>query len=274
MQKDSNQTAMTVQSVMAINGQSAFAMLTGFDGNGLYGNGMSLYGYLGSNLLAQTDALGLSFAIEAGSVIGAILVALTDQYSFNLSMDSDWAADWSQDDRFFTRTDDAWINYTIAETLYRSSVDFLLGPLDDIAYLAELGIDYFFGRDDIAVAGSLTEPLRLRPIRRFGAAFRHGGKLHRVLIGHQIRKARGYSVPIENMRVDRTIIDPQTGKMFSGKRPDVFGRKSDKRTVVIGECAVSESYGHARRKLDGMIDMLRKAGFTVIDLGVMEKKPM
>ncbi|MCG8408818.1 MAG: hypothetical protein MI923_26730, partial [Phycisphaerales bacterium] len=59
IQRDPNETAMPALTALASNGDAMFILLGGFDGRGLYGDGMNLYEYAGSNPLNVRDPLGL-----------------------------------------------------------------------------------------------------------------------------------------------------------------------------------------------------------------------
>ncbi|MCG8404563.1 MAG: RHS repeat-associated core domain-containing protein [Phycisphaerales bacterium] len=59
IQRDPNETAMPALTALASNGDAMFILLEGFNSAGLYGDGMNLYEYVGSNPLNRRDPLGL-----------------------------------------------------------------------------------------------------------------------------------------------------------------------------------------------------------------------
>ena len=59
IQRDVNETALPIIVALAFNGETLDALLGAFDGQGLYGDGMNLYAYLGANPVNGLDALGL-----------------------------------------------------------------------------------------------------------------------------------------------------------------------------------------------------------------------
>lgn len=61
LQRDPNETGMTLITAAAMSGQSWEILLDGFDPQGHYGDGMSLYQYLGSNPVSRQDPLGLEW---------------------------------------------------------------------------------------------------------------------------------------------------------------------------------------------------------------------
>jgi len=61
MQPDPNATAMTLIEAASYHGRGLDAMVAAFDVQGMYGDGMSLYAYLGSNPWMRSDPLGLSW---------------------------------------------------------------------------------------------------------------------------------------------------------------------------------------------------------------------
>ncbi len=61
LQRDLNETGMTLITAAAMNGRSWDILLDGFDPQGHYGDGMSLYQYLGSNPVNRWDPLGLDW---------------------------------------------------------------------------------------------------------------------------------------------------------------------------------------------------------------------
>jgi len=61
MQPDPNATAMMLIEAASYHGRGLDAMVAAFDVQGMYGDGMSLYAYLGSNPWMRSDPLGLSW---------------------------------------------------------------------------------------------------------------------------------------------------------------------------------------------------------------------
>jgi len=88
---------------------------------------------------------------------------------------------------------------------------------------------------------------------------RHGGKLHRRGIINLIKNGKGHGVLWEHMRVNRTIIHPNTGISLSRRRPDFAGMIPGRPVkLVLGESAVSQSVRAARRKLLKMAEEIRR----------------
>ena len=69
LQPDPNQTAMTLLSVTASNARGFGPIALAFSMEGLYGNGLNLYQYLGSNPWTRSDPLGLSWDDEIESLM-------------------------------------------------------------------------------------------------------------------------------------------------------------------------------------------------------------
>ena len=63
MQRDVNETALPILTAYAFNGAALDSLLSGFDGQALYADGMSLYVYLNGNPLNGLDPEGLSAMI-------------------------------------------------------------------------------------------------------------------------------------------------------------------------------------------------------------------
>jgi len=59
MQRDPNATALPIMTAMSSNGQAMDILLGGFNPSGLYGDGMNLYEYVGSNPVSGRDPSGL-----------------------------------------------------------------------------------------------------------------------------------------------------------------------------------------------------------------------
>jgi RHS repeat-associated protein len=57
--RDVNETALPILVALAFNGQTLDTLLSSFDAQSLYADGMNLYGYLGSNPVTGHDPLGL-----------------------------------------------------------------------------------------------------------------------------------------------------------------------------------------------------------------------
>ncbi len=61
IQRDVNESALPIITALAFNGETLDALLGTFDGQGLHGDGMNLYLYLGGNPVNFSDALGLVY---------------------------------------------------------------------------------------------------------------------------------------------------------------------------------------------------------------------
>jgi hypothetical protein len=150
MQPDPNATALTLIEAASYHGRGMDAMVAAFDMQGMYGDGMNLYEYLGSSPWGRSDPLGLfnlspawpidpqsywerqvegletafnaaatftSFA-DAGGLIGAVAQSLIDNYAANMEADADWAMDWSLPDDWHSRNSSAWVQESMLAGAY------------------------------------------------------------------------------------------------------------------------------------------------------------
>ncbi len=148
LQRDPNATGLSVVGQQAIHGQGISPWLSMFDLMGLYGDGTNVFEYLKDSPLAGSDVLGLydsdeyiedlltaNFSLpDPGSFITGVLQSLVDGYSANLNWDVEWAADWSTDDDWHSRTDSSWIIFAIGKGLYDAFEigfgNYKINPLD------------------------------------------------------------------------------------------------------------------------------------------------
>jgi uncharacterized protein RhaS with RHS repeats len=110
LQQDPNQTAMVVNSALAMHGLPLAADPGAFDLEGVYGDGFSLHQYVGSNPIANSDPTGLFIGgigptdtLMMGFEIGRVAFNLIDAYANDLNAYSIWANDWSLDDDLFSQ---------------------------------------------------------------------------------------------------------------------------------------------------------------------------
>jgi hypothetical protein len=126
MQRDPNATAMTLIEAVSHSGGAIGALAGLIDVESMYGDGMNLYEYLGSNPGTRWDPIGLSIlselweaevrgleflagAIDPVGMIGEVYEAVLTQYFNNQSADADWAMNWNLGDDNHSRNDDTWI---------------------------------------------------------------------------------------------------------------------------------------------------------------------
>ncbi|MBX3360286.1 MAG: hypothetical protein KF912_10440 [Phycisphaeraceae bacterium] len=125
-QLDPNATAMALLVTAAYHGQSIGRPAFGFDVEALYADGMSIYEYTQSNPVTNSDPLGLFVGMLSigcpgpGDMITGVLESLVTGYAQNMMFDVEWALDWSIPDDDFSRTDNGWIAFAIAEGLHKS----------------------------------------------------------------------------------------------------------------------------------------------------------
>jgi len=131
---DPNETALSLVS-QTIQGDAPTLDLSAFDAADMYGDGMSLYAYVGSRPGENWDPMGLYSDEDAyedatdllgmmdplpspGDFITGALQALVEDYSANLAFDVDWSMDWSLSDDDHSRTDNTWIWLALARGVY------------------------------------------------------------------------------------------------------------------------------------------------------------
>ena len=85
LQRDVNETALPILAAVAFNGQTLDSLISSFDPQALYGDGLNLYIYLGSNPVNRTDPTGL-FAF--GSFSGLLSSTAVRQSLFALEVGS------------------------------------------------------------------------------------------------------------------------------------------------------------------------------------------
>jgi len=132
MQSDPNATGMVLVEAVAYHGRGLGAGVAALSMQGRYGDGASLYGYLGSSPWDRSDAMGLdwedwwrdtkeglgvlvngyqtvSSLTDIHGLIQESVRSLVNDYSMNMELDADWASDWSRSDDEHTRGDDRWV---------------------------------------------------------------------------------------------------------------------------------------------------------------------
>jgi len=138
LQRDMNATASVVLGAAGHSGRAMSAAVSAFDGMALYGDGASLYGYLGGSPRGRRDELGLRFgadllgeAIMFGvrGVRGG-LEGMTGEYAANQEYDLDWALDWSQPDDRHSRGNNDWVQASFNEGMLGGFLD----AFDDLTY--------------------------------------------------------------------------------------------------------------------------------------------
>ncbi|MBX3110322.1 MAG: hypothetical protein KF743_14165 [Fimbriimonadaceae bacterium] len=197
LQPDPNATALTLIEATSFHGRGMGgmgALVAAFDVQGLYGDGMNLYAYLGSNPWMRADPLGLfglrpssdgieeesywdrtvegvemginaaatfaSFS-DVGGLTGSMAQSLLENYSENQDADADWAMDWSMSDNWHSRNSSDWVQEAMLVGAYRH---FNLDPW--------MGSG---GGDGPAMAGMLQQTIRV------GGKIVRKGHLHHAL---------------------------------------------------------------------------------------------
>jgi len=138
LQRDMNATAAVVLGSMAHSRRGLAAGVSAFDAMELYGDGGSLYAYLGSSPFGRRDELGLRFGANllGEAVLFGVrglrggLEGMLDQYSGNQEADLDWAMDWSQPDDAHTRSNADWVG----ESFYEGMMQGFREAFDDSTY--------------------------------------------------------------------------------------------------------------------------------------------
>jgi hypothetical protein len=70
IQRDVNETALPIITALAMNGRAMSILMSGFDAEGLYGDGMNLYLLAGGDPVNRRDPLGLNSAAGRAGAIG------------------------------------------------------------------------------------------------------------------------------------------------------------------------------------------------------------
>jgi hypothetical protein len=81
LQRDPNATGMQILETMFINATTMRAMVSNFDPEKLFGDGMNLYSYLGGNPCNRLDPTGLSYWGSANNIAAAIGVGMGAYYA-------------------------------------------------------------------------------------------------------------------------------------------------------------------------------------------------
>jgi hypothetical protein len=140
---DPNASGQGVLNAAAYAGRGFGAMSLAFGLEERYGDGLSLYEYLGSNGWGRFDAGGLFAGTAAqmllpgpGDFITGMVKALVIDYSENLNFDVAWAGEWSFEDEDHSRTDNTWMALALMRGLYEAFeiaipfTDLGVNPLD------------------------------------------------------------------------------------------------------------------------------------------------
>jgi hypothetical protein len=270
---DPNASGQGVLSAAAYAGRGFGEVSAAFGLEERYGDGLSLYEYLGSNGWGRFDAGGLFYAVEIGSIMKDITEAVAEQYAINMDTDFAWASDWSQSDEGFTRTSNSWVILSMSDAAFRNGLSYALGPLAFIKDAFDLGTDigeYLFGSVDgdgdsfddaspaVASSGGVVQKLAK-------SISKHGKRLHQFYIKVLMRRAMGFGHSLGRMRVNQQLIDPETGRVLSKKRPDVFAYSpGPPKTVFIGEAVVTTSKKEAVDRLRQFEQMYQRLGYITV----------
>jgi len=122
----------------ALHGHAVAQDLSAFDALSLYGDGLSVYGYLGSDPMGQQDPLGLFLGYDDlvmwgfGTLRGG-MEEMVGQYADNMDADIEWAMDWDMGDDWHTRLDNSWVGLSFALGAYRGLMEevrssFMIAP--------------------------------------------------------------------------------------------------------------------------------------------------
>ena len=112
-QADPNASGQTVLSLPVYHGRAIGAGSISFSLQSRYGDGGSLFGYMGGNPWMRSDEMGLFF--NPTDIAGAVLMGgirmlkgglenMIGTYGSNTEMDFEWAMDWSLHDDFHKRS--------------------------------------------------------------------------------------------------------------------------------------------------------------------------
>ncbi len=155
LQLDPNASGRDVLEASVYAGRGFHAASMAFGLEEMYGDGGSLFAYLGGAPLQGRDPAGLysinewwrdtregagvvlnglgtaTAGADAGGLIGAVLEAMIQNYSMNLEADLDWAGDWSQGDDWHSRTSAEWVDEAMLLGAYRHfNLDYWFEPED------------------------------------------------------------------------------------------------------------------------------------------------
>jgi hypothetical protein len=126
-QADPNASGQTVLSLPVYHGRAIGAGSISFSLQSRYGDGGSLFGYMGGNPWMRSDEMGLFFnPVDIGGAVlmGGIrmlkggLENMIGTYGSNMEMDFEWAMDWSLPDDFHSRIDNGWVADSFREGMY------------------------------------------------------------------------------------------------------------------------------------------------------------
>jgi len=217
-----NATASVVLGAARHSGRAMSAAVSAFDGMALYGDGASLYGYLGGSPQGRRDELGLRFGADllGEAVLFGVrglrggLEGMLSQYSANMENDLDWAMDWSQGDDWHSRRNNDWVQ----ETFNQGMMQGFREAFDDLSY----GVFDASGGDDHGPAmASQWKPFVKNTVRAVGRT--HGGvnhmkKMREVTV--KLIKDLKFSGTKFDIRHNQALIDPM-GRVLGIIRPDV-----------------------------------------------------
>jgi hypothetical protein len=281
LQLDPNASGRDVLEASVYAGRGFHAASMAFGLEEMYGDGGSLFAYLGGNTWGRFDAGGLHYALEIGSIASDVVEAVAEQYGINMDTDFEWALDWNQRDDAYTRLSNDWIVLSMSNAAHRNSVNAMLGPLTFVKDAFDFGTEigqYLFGGNDSgfeewiededsgvgpvvgSTGGGIVQELS-------NSISKHGKRLHQSLIKKLMRRASGFGHTMSGMRVNKQLIDPETRAVLSKKRPDLFAYSvGPPKKVFIGEAVVTTSPEEAVERLRQFAKLYKDRGYEVVTL--------
>ncbi len=127
LQQDPNQTAMSLLEG-SYHGSAMGAAALSYSLEELYGDGMSLYQYVGSSPVSNSDPTGLFVGYDdllmvgAGALRGGV-EGMIGQYAENQNMDLDWATNWDTDDDWHSCSSNSWAELSFAMGFYAGLIE-------------------------------------------------------------------------------------------------------------------------------------------------------
>jgi hypothetical protein len=279
---DPNASGQGVLSAAAYAGRGFGEVSAAFGLEERYGDGLSLYEYLGSNGWGRFDAGGMFISIGSpsgtpvdavldtvsnGALVGAAGYAIVNHYVVNLDMDADWASDWSQADNWYSRDPSFNAIFSADEEYMREMDD--AGTTDVSSPPA--------AAPNLDIAGMGGKPSRLPFVTnpsiatKVSTAAKHLRRAH-GLIQH-IREMRKVTVElIKRHGISRNLIRHHqelvdaTGRVFSKLKPDVQAVDVSRKIIYIREVTyhgASAGWKAARYQADLVAAGLDKAGWII-----------
>lgn len=212
----------------------------------MFGDGLSLYGYVGQNALRSSDPTGLLIAtswvdaLERGALVADLARRVSETMGMLQEMGVEWALDW-------TRADD---EITSIGLMGRYAGQAIEGEAEALADGWMPG-----SIDQIVAKGAKRgHPDRKSVPRRS----RHGSQEHWDGIREEMRELiRDEGISQRDVRVNQAIYDPHTKRKLSNARPDVCAITSDKR-IYIREVATTQDPRDAERKMQRLKKQINK----------------